>query len=439
MNVNVVSFAFASPDVGWFELADGTLVSTGDGGRTFSRRTSPSPNVPVLRLVALDPTTVLALTPAAALRSINGGDSWTQVATFAASPMAGGFRDMTFSGATGYVVGAGGTFLKSVDGGASWSPIGGLPGNAQLERIACGSPQTCTATVSGQVPRVLVTRDGGASFIAVAPVAVVPGLASLSFAPPTAYSSPMTLVATGAFGVMARSVDAGATFAPIGGGAVIDVALGSEFIRTGSQAGLAYTAGSSGRIARTVDYGKSWQSIDAPTSDAIVDLSFPTPATGFVLTSSGRLLKTTSSGSTYVALNTGASAAQGVLAPSPDTVILVGPRGVRRSTDGGASFRAVKDTDVSRAKVRTAEMAGKAILAQGARSLALSTDAGATWSSIRLPSRRPLRRTALVDAKALWALDGAGYVLPYPQRRQGMDGVARGRRRQCQRAEDPIQ
>jgi hypothetical protein len=69
-------------------------------------------------------------------------------------------------------------------------------------------------------------------------------------------------------------------------------------------------------------------------------------------------------------------------------VILIGPRGVRRSGDGGQSFSAVRARAVRRASLREVDRAGGAVLASGARALVLSTNGGRTWRALRRPKGR---------------------------------------------------
>ena len=83
---SVAALSFPSQDVGYLVLSDGNVVSTADGGRTFSRKTA-IPGGTTLGSTAPDvlcttDTTCFASTPTGTIqRTTDGGGSWTQVAT----------------------------------------------------------------------------------------------------------------------------------------------------------------------------------------------------------------------------------------------------------------------------------------------------------------------------------------------------------------------
>jgi photosystem II stability/assembly factor-like uncharacterized protein len=136
----------------------------------------------------------------------------------------------------------------------------------------------------------------------------------------------------------------------------------------------------------------------------------PDDLAGFVLDSAGGLFRTRDGGATWRPLDTGSTAsAQAVVATSPTTVLLAGPRGLRRSTDGGDTFAAIANRSVARAQPNAIDVAGSTLVASGRRTIFRSADRGRTWRAVGRPTRR-------VDARKVDFVDGrTGYWL-------GVDG-----------------
>ena len=394
----ISDFSFGSATAGFFTVGGNEVSATTDGGQSFSARTSVPGGGGDAKLFALDANTVVAVRGNGIFRTVNAAGNWTQVATASAQ-----LNDVTFISPTvGYAVGNGGLVMRTSDGGASWTPGSVANGNPNLGTVSCGGPTLCLAAASDG-SRVLRTTDG-TTFTSLA-VSSSPIFAA-------AFSSATRAVAVGADGATAASNDGGATFTPVGGGVVIhreDDPL--TILRQGASPSTAYALGGAGRIARTTNSGQSWQLLTPPGSANLIDVSFPTATVGFALDSGGRLRKTTNGGGSWSTLNTGTTRApRAVIAPDINTVLLIGPRGVRRSSDGGGSFAAVADSDVSNASISDVDRAGSAIVASGGRVIVVSTNRGRSWTTIALPSRQRLRDLDMVSASQGWALDRAGYL-----------------------------
>jgi photosystem II stability/assembly factor-like uncharacterized protein len=98
-----------------------------------------------------------------------------------------------------------------------------------------------------------------------------------------------------------------------------------------------------------------------------------------------------------------------VYASSPNVVMVIGPTGIRRSTDGGGSFTAVTSKAAARARVYSADRAGSSVFAYGNRVLIRSADGGKTWVKVRTP-KAGIRRADFVDARNGFILDDRGPV-----------------------------
>jgi photosystem II stability/assembly factor-like uncharacterized protein len=316
-------------------------------------------------------------------------------------------RAITFASATvGYAVGDGSLFLKTSDGGATW--VAKEIGSGQnLTAIRCADEKACVATTATGT-QLVITVDGAATFSA--PTLSTDPLFAAAFA------SPLRLAAAGQQGSTVVSDDAGANSRPIGG------RLTGSFSRivAGKVEGTAFAPGPNATLGKTVDGGKTWTRGNVTTTANVLDVSFPTAQAGYALDAAGGLFVTTTGGGFWKTLDTGSTARPGaVYAPTPTTVMVIGPTGVRRSVDGGGSFEAVKGGAVAHTSLQRVDRGGSAIIAYGAQDVIRSTDAGKTWKAIKKPgkyikkgkkrvNRLGVRRVDFVDATHGFLLDTSG-------------------------------
>jgi photosystem II stability/assembly factor-like uncharacterized protein len=392
----VASFSFLNPTTGFVEQTDGSILLTKDGGQTLEPKTGvPLNGAAAGPIVFTSPSNGFAIASGGAgriYRTTDGAGSWVQVGSSGAA-----LSDLTFVTPTvAYAVGAGGEVLRSDDGGASWTqkPLVLPAGTARptLTQISCTDPEHCliaTAAAPAGGTNVLVrTTDGGATGVPVSPS----GQNLLS----VAFSTASTAVAVGSAGATVISSDGGATFPT-----AISHRLGATLqgpIRLGASAQYAYIPGHAGLIADTSDGGASWGVLRVPTSSNILDVGFPTSAIGYAVSATGTVYRTASAGLSWSILNSGGGVPSGLLAPDQKTVLLVGPTGLRRSTNGGAGFAAVGGSVVLGKRHRKvlrrplsafplfagAELAGSAMIVWGDEAIE-STDGGASWKLIPRP------------------------------------------------------
>ncbi|HEX8073728.1 MAG TPA: hypothetical protein VF545_01995 [Thermoleophilaceae bacterium] len=380
----IAAVFYSSPQIGYLMLDNGNVLRTQDGGRTWSRRTAvpqtrstnPSSQARPSDLFFTDDNTGIAAIGAGVIyRTRDGGSTWTLVAIPPREIRGLWFADQS----TGYAVGDDDLAIKTVDGGQSWFPLPRPPTKDDLRSIRCADQSRCLVTTRG-AHELLRTVDGGASWRSVSPAT------QRLFA--AAFASPSRAVALGEAGTTVLSDDSGDTFRRIGGD------LGGSFtaLRAATPQ-VAYAFGNAGSLARTTDGGVTWEEMDAATSDNVVDVSFPRVGTGFALDSVGQLLRTDNGGQSYEILNTGTTTPpDAVLAVDATRVLLVGPVGMRRSVNGGNSFRAIRSKGIPKAGLGDVDHAGGFIFAWGSRAIAVSSNAGAAWSRVRPPIASPKRR-----------------------------------------------
>jgi photosystem II stability/assembly factor-like uncharacterized protein len=124
------------------------------------------------------------------------------------------------------------------------------------------------------------------------------------------------------------------------------------------------------------------------------------------------VFRTRDGGATWRPLDTGSTQnGQAVVATSPTTVLLAGPRGLRRSTDAGDTFAAIGNRSVARAGLSAVDLAGSTLVASGPRAIFRSSDRGRTWRAVGRPSRREFaRKVDFVDARTGYWLGTDGRV-----------------------------
>ncbi|HEX8857148.1 MAG TPA: hypothetical protein VF752_16255 [Thermoleophilaceae bacterium] len=379
----ISSFSFPTPQAGFLLLQDGTVLSSADGGQTFSRQTAV-PGTPATGagtpatpadIFFTSPTVGYVITRGAGggkiYRTTNGGAAWTLVTTAGANLNALWFENA----GTGYAVGDGKTLVATTDGGDNWAakPLGGVSGG-NFGSIRCVGSTCILATVDGAT--LVRTTDGGGTGSEVSPSSQRVYVAG--------FASPTRVVAVGEAGSTVASDDGGQNFSPIGARLA-----GSFFELVATSGTVAWAPGANGSLARTTNGGQSWSGGGVPTSEDVVDVSFPDGSNGYALDSSGSLFKTTNGGGSWALLDTGTSATPpSVLALDANRVLLVGPQGVRRSTDGGQAFSRINAKPVRNANLDSVDHVGSTVFVYGSKAAYFSTNGGAKWQQLKLPQKR---------------------------------------------------
>jgi photosystem II stability/assembly factor-like uncharacterized protein len=401
--VGLRDLSFVSADVGYLLLADGSVFTTTDGGVQFAPRTA----VPESRaaggpaepggIAFLDARTGYATSGGKVFQTLDGGVSWRAVAS--AGPT---LNRLWFADAQhGFALGNGGVFLRTDDGGSTWAARAVAPNGQSLTSIGCNSSRVCILTTSAGTELIRTGEYGDAGGTVVTP-STDPIFAA-------GFGSPQRVVAAGQNGATVVSDDTGVRFTPVGG------RIGGTFraLRAGGEGNTAYAPGADGALAKTTDGGRTWSTGNVPTTADLLDVSFPTATDGYALDVDGGLFHTRNGGEAWEGLNTGSTRRpRAVLAPDASTVLVVGPRGLRRSEDSGRTFDQVRARAVLRAQlagIATAHANGT-LFAWGPATVARSDDDGAAWIAVPKPGRTARERRSLRVAQVAFASTTVGLL-----------------------------
>jgi photosystem II stability/assembly factor-like uncharacterized protein len=155
---------------------------------------------------------------------------------------------------------------------------------------------------------------------------------------------------------------------------------------------LLLTALLPGLILTSAATAQTWQVVDFPSLDNLTGVSFLSPDTGYVVSSSGKIARTTDAGKTWGGVQITSASLEDVFFANSTTVYVCGTRGgVFKSEDGGRTWknRSMNDTSMTLLSIR--RLSPQSLLVLGltrdsARSnigVAMrSTDDGATWKAL---------------------------------------------------------
>ena len=378
------------------------LYKSSDGGATWrAANTGLTPPLQINMLTAT-PNGVYVNAGGALYRSLDAAGSWTQVSTTFTTAMAhapsrpsrvylaqsgvavsndggitigtpvnvGAFVQNVAVDPTNpdvvYATGPTGVFV-STNGGVSWSPASrGLDARpVDSVAIAPRAPSIVFATIGGVVRR---TINGGTSWMTLAQTGV-----NVLFDPAVSTRA----YQCGGF-YFAVSNDSGATFT---GGAVPGLTRSCSRLLT---AGSTYFVAGGGRFFKSTDSGASWADTGFANTDSVNDVAIGDVA--------GTVVVATTPKGVFRSTNGGASFGQQVITdfankivadPTLPTRIILGDcGGFRISTDGGTSFGA-RSADPCIGQMTSAGSALYATSNDTNKTVLLSsTDGGSTWVSV---------------------------------------------------------
>lgn len=394
------SFHFPTTDVGFLLLENGSVYYTADSGGSWTNKTA-LPGSPIVGggdapgdVWFTDASTGVASVGKNIYRTTDSGTSWTLVSNTAT----GALGRLSFVNANiGYVAGKGKNMLTTADGGATWTPVtvdAGTAG-ADLGGLDCANPNDCIAAAADG-SQLFRTSNGGTSWSSVSP--------SSNGVFDVGYASAARVIAVGGGGATVVSDDNGATWSAVSGG------IDGRFWGLRAQSPTtAFIFGANGALARTTDGGTSWTRLGVSTSGNVIGVGFPTATAGYVLDNNGVLLRTTNGGSSWQFLNTDGAQPRALAVPDATTVVLIGSKGVRRSTNSGDDFSKAAGKGLAKARLSELDHAGSALVTYNNRQIFVSTDRGKSWKLMKRPAKvSSISQIDMVNARAGYLLDSRG-------------------------------
>jgi photosystem II stability/assembly factor-like uncharacterized protein len=396
----ITSLSFPSGSVGYLLLSSGDVVQTTDGGDSWRKQTaapgsSATGGAGVVSDIWFSSATSGVLSIGADIfYTTDSGSSWTPVKSV---PGGGAIRFKFLSATDGYAYGKNSSLYKTTDGGATWTAIAG---NGVIEAnyvssLSCADLNTCLAATADGV-NTLRTVDGGTTWTTLK--------ASTRTIFAVGFTSATHALAVGTGSVIVQTDDAGQNWSPINSEAA------GAFLRAhvdNSTSAALFGGGTA--LARTTDAGASWKPITTLASGEIVDSAFPTAKRGYVLDSRNELTRSDDAGITWKVLDLAGAKPEALFAPSEKTLLLIGSKGVRRSEDGGLSFKTVGKSKFRKLKFWSVDKAGSAIVVYGSKNIAISKNDGKDWTLIKKAKKiKQIDELDFADAKNGWLSDHNG-------------------------------
>jgi photosystem II stability/assembly factor-like uncharacterized protein len=388
----------------------GVFKSTDSGG-TWAAASTGLTNLDVQAL-AINPTTPATLyagtIDGGVFKSNDSGGTWAAANTGLTSAYVSALAINPLTPATLYAGTSGGGVFKSTDSGGTWAATNTGLRERWVKALAINptTPTTLYAGGSG----VFKSTDSGGTWAA-ASTGLNPSVQALAINPTT----PATLYAGTSFGGVFRSTDSGGTWAAVNTGlpsltiaitGVTNLIVWALAINPTTPATL-YAGTWNGGVFKSTDSGGTWAAANTglPTTYIYIQalaINPTTPATLYAGTSDG-VFKSTDSGGTWAAANTGLTyldvTALAINPTTPATLYAgtyVG--GVFKSTDSGGTWAAAStgltNLDVTALAINPT---APATLYAGTRPYGFfkSTDSGGTWADASTGLTNPSMVSAL--------------------------------------------
>lgn len=293
----------------------GRILATTDGGRTWRSQRNPLSGLTALNAIACPavrtcyvaggymvaaagPSGFFPPAEGAILATSDGGRTWRQERSHLGYTLLTGIACPSTSHCV--IVGDAGRILTTADSGRSWRPVQGAA-RFELFGVACAGARSCTAI--GTNGSAIASTDGGADWVG-GQTSTLPDLRGVA--------CPLTgeCVAVGAGGSILRSTDGGLSWA------AATVPYASSYFKPSlkgvacATARVCYTVGLGNvksAFLGSADGGRTWTDLGASTTAILESASCPNTSTCYAVGSQGAIVKTTvaNPGSGYGGSSTG--------------------------------------------------------------------------------------------------------------------------------------
>jgi photosystem II stability/assembly factor-like uncharacterized protein len=392
---NLTSVAFATPQSGWAVGNNGAILHTEDGGKTWSPQSSNSGSLYSVAFVT--PQSVWAVGGMGTiLHTENGGKTW--------SLQSSNTRQSLYSVAfatpqSGWAVGNGSTILHTEDGGKTWIPQSSN-GSGFLTSVAFATPQS--GWVVGAMGTILYTGDGGKNWS--------PQYSeSREDLESVAFATPQSGWALGSRGTILHTEDGGKNWSS-------QSSKSSEHLYSVSFATpqSVWAAGINGTILHTGDGGETWSPQSSNTSQSLISVSFATSQSGWAVGNGGTILHTEDGGKTWSPQFSNTIEDLGsVTFASPQSGWTVGAMGTILHTEDAGTTWSPQSSHSSPFFLNSVAFAtSQSGWAVGNGGIILHTeDGGKTWISQSSNGSKSLISVAFATPQSGWAVGDMGTIL----------------------------
>ena len=285
--------AFPSASVGFAVGDDGTILTTANGGTTWTSQTGPTGLTANLRAVAFPSASVgfAVGDDGTILTTANGGTTWTSQT--GPTGLTANLRAVAFpSASVGFAVGDDGTILTTANGGTTWTSQTGPTGlTANLRAVAF--PSASVGFAVGDDGTILTTANGGTTWTSqTGPTGLTANLRAVAF------PSASVGFAVGDDGTILTTANGGTTWTSQTGPTGLTANLRAVAFPSAS---VGFAVGDDGTILTTANGGTTWTSQTGPTglTANLRAVAFPSASVGFAVGDDGTILTTANGGTTW--------------------------------------------------------------------------------------------------------------------------------------------
>ncbi|QQS36376.1 MAG: T9SS type A sorting domain-containing protein [Ignavibacteriales bacterium] len=348
-NRSIYEATFLSANIGYACGLDGLVMKTTDGGINWSQSITGSvADFWYIEFVDAD-TGYVCGTSSALYKTTDGGTTWNPTTLSVSTTL---YKIHFVNASTGYIGTLSttlGRLIRTTDYGATWTNVTGYTATGTTRGIYFVDADT--GYVSNSNYAIWKTTDGGTSFTELA-----------DFGTGTIYEvkffNPSTGVAAGGNGDIFVTTNHGATWSASNIGHKANVFglglegfLGSRSAQSidGAGANTIFASGIAGVIAKSIDLGATWTPVSkTATVQELREITFLNENVGYAVGGSGTtadslgvVLKTTNGGDTWAALAFNPQFriySHWWVNENIGYIGVRGPNGIWKTTDGGASF-----------------------------------------------------------------------------------------------------
>lgn len=387
-------------------------VSVGHSGWSWG---APSPQGEGLNAVAFDGATGFAVGDfGTVVSSADDGATWTGLPS-------GTFQDLSVVQELSprvVIVGGGCAVRESINGGASFAdvPINASEDSCQTNVASLSFLDQNTGYVELRDGSILFTSDAGQTVQSLTPAPVGSGQGNdLEFVSPT---TGFAVSGEGGRGLIERTTDSANSWTEVGSSANGLNAI--TFVNPST----AFAVGNSDTVLESTDGGSTWkaQPLALPAGAGPFNLehiSCSSVTTCLITTADGKeLIRTTDGAQTGTIVNPSSQVLQDVAFATGTNVVGVGQNGATvLSSDAGQTFTSVYSSRFSFAfwssdgvGLRAGGSAGNAYSTGAGGQIAATTNGGASWSILRVPTSSTIDDIAFPTASTGYALDDGGFL-----------------------------